>query len=56
MLVIEDNFSLLAHTTIDKPECKKTLLLMERPESMAETTPEGDTLVSQVTLVLGTTP
>ena len=29
---------------------------MERPESMAEITPEGDTLISQVTLLLGTTP
>ena len=56
MLVIEDNSSLLAPITIDEPERKETLLLMERPESMVETTPEGDTLVSQVTPLLGTTP
>ena len=30
--------------------------MTERPESTAETIPEGDTLVSQVTLLLGTTP
>ena len=29
---------------------------MERPESTAETTPEGDTLISQVMPLLGTTP
>ena len=30
--------------------------MTERPESTAETIPEGDTLVSQVTPLLGTTP
>ena len=56
MLVIEDNSSLLAPLTIDKLECKETFTMMERPESTAETIPEGDTLISQVTPLLGTTP
>ena len=56
MLVIEDGSSLLAPLTIDEPECKETLLLTERPEPTAEAIPEGDTLVSQVTPLLGTTP
>ena len=56
MLVIEDNSSLLSPLTINKPECKETFIMMERPESTAEIIPEADTLVSQVTLLLGTTP
>ena len=56
MLVIEDNSSLLAPLTIDQPECKETFTMMERPESTAETIPEGDILISQVMLLLGTTP
>ena len=56
MLVIEDNSSLLAPLTIDKPEHKETSTMMERLESTAEAIPEGDTLISQVTLLLGTTP
>ena len=55
-LVIEDNSSLLAPLTIKEPECKETFQMMERPESTAETIPEGDTLVSQVMPLLGTTP
>ena len=56
MLVIEDNSSLLAPSSINEPECKETLVLMERPESTAEVTSAGDTLISQVTPLLGITP
>ena len=56
MLVIEDNFSLLTPLTIDKPEQKETFKMTERPESTADKSPEGETLVSQVTPLLGTTP
>ena len=56
MLVIEDNSSLLTPLTIDEPEWKVTFQMMERPESTADTIPEGETLVSQVTPLLGTTP
>ena len=56
MLVIEDDSSLLAPLTINKPECKETFIMMERPESTAEEIPERDTLVSQVPPLLGTTP
>ena len=55
-LVIEDNSSLLAPLTIDEPECSETFTPTERPESTAETIPEGNSLISQVTLLLGTTP
>ena len=56
MLVIEDDSSLLAPSSINEPECKETLVLMERPESTAEAASAGDTLVSQVMLLLGITP
>ena len=56
MLVIEDNSSLLAPSSINEPECKETLVPMERPESTAEAASAGDTLVSQVTPLLGITP
>ena len=56
MLVIEDDSSLLAPSSRNEPECKETFILMERPESTAETASAGDTLISQVTLLLGTTP
>ena len=56
MLVIEDDSSLLAPTSINRPEHKETLVLTERPEPTAEATSAGDTLVSQVTPVLGITP
>ena len=55
MLVIEDDSSLLAPSSINEPEHKETLVLMERPEPMAEVTSAGDTLVSQVTPLLGIT-
>ena len=56
MLVIEDNSSLLTPLTIDKPEWKETFQMMKRPESTVDTIPEGETLVSQVMPLLGTTP
>ena len=56
MLVIEDNSSLLAPLSIKGPERTETLVPMERPEPTAEATSAGDTLVSQVTPVLGITP
>ena len=55
-LVIEDDSSLLAPSSINEPECKETLVPTERPEPTTEVTSAGDTLVSQVTLLLGTTP
>ena len=56
MLVIKDDSSLLAPSSINEPERKETLLPMERPESTAEVTFAGDTLISQVTPLLGITP
>ena len=55
-LVIEDDSSLLAPSSINEPECKETLVPMERPESKAEVASAGDTLISQVTPLLGITP
>ena len=54
-LVIGDNFSLLTPLTIDGPEWKETFQMTERPESTADIIPEGETLISQVMLLLGTT-
>ena len=54
-LVIEDNSSLLAPSSINEPECKETLVPTERPESTTEVTSAGDTRVSQVTPLLGIT-
>ena len=55
-LVIEDNSSLLTSLTIDEPEWKETFQMKKQPESTTGTILEGKTLVSQVTLLLGTTP
>ena len=55
-LVIDDNSSLLAPLTIEEPEWKETFQTMEQPESTADTIPEGETLISQVMPLLGTTP
>ena len=55
-LVIEAKSSLLAPSSINKPECKETLVPTERPEPMTEVTSAGDTLVSQVSPLLGITP
>ena len=55
-LVIEGNSSLLAPSTIDEPERKETFQMMKQPESTADSILEGETLISQVTPLLGTTP
>ena len=55
-LVIEDDSSLLAPSSINEPERRETLVPMERPEPMTEVTLAGDTFVSQVTPLLGITP
>ena len=56
MLVIEADSSLLAPSSINKPEHKETLVPTERPESIAEAASAGDTLISQVMSLLGITP
>ena len=55
-LVIDDNSSPLAPLTIEKLERKETFQMMKQPEYIADTIPEGQTLVSQVTPLLGTIP
>ena len=55
-LVIEDNSSLLTPLTIDEPEQKEIFQTTKQPESTGDTIPEGETLISQVTPLLGTTP
>ena len=55
-LVIEDNSFLLTPLTIDEPEWKETFQMTKQPESTADTIPEGETHVSKVTPLLGTTP
>ena len=55
-LVIEADSSLLAPSSINRPECKEIVVPMERPEPTTEVTSAGDTLVSQVSPLLGTTP
>ena len=54
-LVIEDN-SLLTSLTIDEPEWKETFQMKKQLESTTDTILEGETLISQVTLLLGATP
>ena len=55
-LVIEDNSSLLTPLTIDEPEWKETSQTKKQPESTTDIILEGETLVSQVTPLLDTTP
>ena len=55
-LVIKDDSSLLTHLTIDKPEWKETVQMKKQPESTTDMILEGETLISQVTPLLGTTP
>ena len=55
-LVIDDNSSLLAPLTIGKPEWKETFQSTKQPESTVDLIPEGETLISQVMPLLGTTP
>ena len=54
--MIEDESSLLTPLTIDEPEWKETVQTKKQPESTTDTILEGETLISQVTLLLGTTP
>ena len=54
-LVIEEDSSLLTPLTIDKPERKETIQMEIWPESTTDTILKGDTLVSQVMPLLGTT-
>ena len=54
--MIEDNSSLLTPLTIDKPEWKETVQTKKQPESITDMILESETLVSQVTPLLGTTP
>ena len=56
ILVIEDNSSLLTPLTIDEPKWKETVQMKKKPESTTDTILEGETLISQVTPLLGTTP
>ena len=55
-LVIDDNSSLLVPLTIEKPKQKETFQTTQQSESTADTIPEGETLISQVIPLLGTTP
>ena len=54
--VIENNSSLLTPLTINEHEQKETFQMTKQPESTADTIPEGETLISQVMPLLGTTP
>ena len=55
-LVIEEDSSLLTPLTIDKPKWKETIQMEKQPESTTDTILKGETLISQVTPLLGTTP
>ena len=55
-LVIEEDSSLLTPLTIDELQQKETIQMEKQPESTTDTILEGETLVSQVTPLLGTTP
>ena len=55
-LLIQDDSSLLAPLTIDEPEWKETVQMEKQLESTTDMILKGETLVSQVTLLLGTTP
>ena len=55
-LVIEEDSFLLTPLTIDEPEWKETIQMEKQPESTTDTILEGETLISQVTPLLGTTP
>ena len=55
-LVIEDDSSLLTPLTIDEPEWKETVQTEQQPESTTDTILKGETPISQVMPLLGTTP
>ena len=54
--MIKDDSSLLTSLTIDKPEWKETIQKKKQPEPTTDMILEGETLISQVTSLLGTTP
>ena len=55
-LVIEEDSSLLTPLTIDEPEKKETIQMEKEPESTTDMILKGETLISQVMPLLGTTP
>ena len=55
-LVIEEDPSLLTPLTIDELEWKETIQMEKQPESSTDTILKGETFVSQVMPLLGTTP
>ena len=55
-LVIDDNSPLLTPLTIEKSTLKAVFQTTKQPKSAEDRTSEGETPVSQVTLLLGTTP
>ena len=55
-LVIEDNSSLLALLTVNEPEWRETIQMKKQLESTTDIILEGETFISQVTPLLGTTP
>ena len=55
MLVIRNN-SLLTPSSVKLPERKETLIPLARQEIMTDVTSTADTLISQVTPLLGITP
>ena len=55
-LVIDDNSPLLTPLTIEKSKLKAVFQPTKQPKSAEDRTSEGETLVSQVTPLLGTTP
>ena len=54
--MIEEDSSLLTPLTIDEPEWKETIQMEKQPESTTDMILEGETLVSQVMPLMGTTP
>ena len=55
-LEIEEDSSLLTPLTIDEPELKETIQMEKQLESTTDMILKGETLVSQVMPLLGTTP
>ena len=55
-LVLDDNSPLLTPLTIEKPTPKPAYQTTKQPKSAEDRTSEGETPVSQVTPLLGTTP
>ena len=55
-LVIDDNPPLLTSLTIEKSTLQEVFQTMKQPKSAEDRMSEGETPVSQVTLLLGTTP